>query len=164
MSVRLALSAMCALLWGLFPASAQDAAKPLPRFASLKAHPVDVRRGPSAAEPALWTFQRAGIPIEVLEISGAFARVRDVDGAQGWISAQVLSARRTAVVAISGVGQATLRADRRDAATAVAELENGLVASVAACDGGWCQLTIGTVRGFLQQDRLWGVYPGETIE
>jgi SH3-like domain-containing protein len=145
-------------------AAAQSPAESLPRFASLKAQPVDVRRGPSAGDAPLWTFQRAGVPIEVLAIEGAFARVRDVEGGQGWVPASVLSARRTAMVISRDNERTTLRADRRAGASAVAELEGGQIAGVSACDGGWCLLTIGTVRGYAPQDRLWGVYPGETLD
>jgi SH3-like domain-containing protein len=158
--------AMCALIGSASGsrALAQVVDKPLPRFASLKADPVDVRRGPSRSEPTLWTYQRAGVPVEVISLSGAFAQVRDVEGAQGWVPVGVLSARRTAVVSGSANGRTTLHAERRDSANAVAELEGGLIVSVAGCDGTWCQLTVGALRGYLPQARLWGVYPGEVLD
>jgi SH3-like domain-containing protein len=137
-----------------------------PRFASLKTDRVVVRQAPATDAPVLWTFHRLGWPVEVLRESGAFAEVRDSDGAVGWVSTLLLSGRRTAIV-VGTPAQASpvvLRADGRETARPAAELELGLQAVVVGCDGRWCRLLIGDVKGWLEQTRLWGVYAGERIE
>jgi SH3-like domain-containing protein len=146
------------------PAEAQKIS--VPRFASLKADRVVVRQGPSSSAPELWIFHRLGWPVEVLRESEGFSEVRDSDGAVGWVATVHLSGRRTAIV----VGQTAstiplvLRSDGRETARVAAELEPGLQAVVMGCDGRWCRLMIGDVKGWLEQTRLWGVYAGERIE
>ena len=39
---------------------------PVPRFVSLKAEKVNVRRGPSSDHPVAWVFQRKGLPVEIV--------------------------------------------------------------------------------------------------
>jgi SH3-like domain-containing protein len=148
------------------PYTASAQAQVLPRFASLKTDRVVVRQAPASDATVLWTFHRLGWPVEVLRENGPFAEVRDSDGAVGWVSTLHLSGRRTAIVvaAPASASLIVLRADGRETARAAAELEPGLQAVVVGCDGRWCRLMIGEVKGWLEQTRLWGVYAGERIE
>jgi SH3-like domain-containing protein len=34
---------------------------------------------------------------------------------------------------------------------------------VTSCDGEWCELSVDTYTGYVQQDKLWGVYRGEQV-
>jgi len=73
-------------------------ALPLPRFVSLKSHKVNVRKGPSTDQAIVWVFSRAGLPVEVIAESDNWRRVRDSEGADGWVFHSLLSARRTVLV------------------------------------------------------------------
>ena len=33
-----------------------------------------------------------------------------------------------------------------------------------SCDGDWCQVSVDDYSGYVQQDRLWGVYKGEEVK
>ncbi len=78
---------------------------PLPRFVSLKAEKVNVRRGPSSDHAVAWVFQRKGMPVEIVAEFDNWRRIRDSDGEEGWILQNMLSGRRTAVVAPWRKGQ-----------------------------------------------------------
>ncbi|HET9272691.1 MAG TPA: SH3 domain-containing protein, partial [Methyloceanibacter sp.] len=75
------------------------AALPVPRFVSLKSDKVNVRRGPSTDQAIVWVFSRAGLPVEVIAESDNWRRVRDSEGADGWVFHSLLSGRRTVLVA-----------------------------------------------------------------
>jgi SH3-like domain-containing protein len=45
----------------------------------------------------------------------------------------------------------------------VALLQPGVIATVEQCTGRWCEIRGERFRGWMQQDLLWGVYPGETV-
>jgi SH3-like domain-containing protein len=138
---------------------------PLPRFVSLKAEKVNVRRGPSSEHPVAWVFQRKGLPVEIVAESENWRRVRDSDGEEGWILQNMLSGKRTAVIAPWKQGQSVpLHAAARAGAGLVAQVSTGVVAEVGHCDGQWCELAAGGYEGFIEQTQLWGVYPGETVE
>jgi SH3-like domain-containing protein len=45
----------------------------------------------------------------------------------------------------------------------VAQLQPGVSASVRKCTGKWCQIVGAGFDGWIAQERLWGVYPNETV-
>jgi SH3-like domain-containing protein len=54
--------------------------------------------------------------------------------------------------------------DSPDAASGVAaRLQAGVVASVKRCVGGWCRINGSGFDGWIEQQRLWGVYADEKV-
>lgn len=138
---------------------------PVPRFVSLKSDRVNLREGPSKDHRTSWVFQRAGLPVEITAESETWRRIRDSEGAEGWVLHSLLSGRRTALVAPwSKQGPLPLVAKPEAKADIVAQLQPGVLASVKTCNGKWCRLSGNGFDGWLQQDRLWGVYPEEKVE
>jgi SH3-like domain-containing protein len=139
---------------------------PLPRFVSLKSDKVNVRRGPSTDQAIVWVFSRAGLPVEIIAESENWRRVRDSEGADGWVFHSMLSARRTALVApwTKGEGSVPLYDSKSTGSRAVAALQAGVLGSVLSCDGEWCNMSVDDYSGYVQQDKLWGVYRGEEVK
>ena len=159
------------------PAAAGASGLPTPRFVSLKSDRVNLRKGPGMDYPTAWVFRRVGLPVEVINEFEGWRQVRDADNTTGWVLQSMLSGRRTAIVlpweskaegppstAGSGSGQAALRNDNRENADPVAVLEAGVIANVRSCDGKWCYITVGDYHGYLEQKKLWGVYPSEIVK
>ncbi len=138
---------------------------PLPRYASLKTDRVNLREGPSKDHSTKWVFQRAGLPVEITAESDVWRRVRDSEGAEGWVLHSLLSGRRTALVAPGKKGQAFKIYVRPSLTSDVAaELQSGVIANVKNCDGSWCLVDGEGFKGYIQQVALWGVYPNEKVQ
>jgi SH3-like domain-containing protein len=136
----------------------------LPRFVSLKADRVNVRSGPGQDHRVSWTFTREGLPVEVIAEFENWRRIRDSDGAEGWIFHSLLSGRRTGVVAPwSRQDTFTLRQQASEGAEPVALVEAGVVVDLQNCDGQWCRVNVQSVTGWIAQEQLWGVYPREVV-
>lgn len=135
---------------------------PLPRFVSLRAETANARRGPSLDQRVDWEFVRRGIPLEITGEYGNWRRVRDGDGAGGWVHQTLLSGVRTAL--ILGKEAVALRNKPEEGAVIVAVLEPGVVARLESCDGAWCEVTADRIDGWLPRAAIWGVGPDETIE
>lgn len=137
---------------------------PLPRFVSLKADRVNVRAGPGRDHRVTWTFSREGLPVEVIAEFDTWRRIRDSDGAEGWVFHALLSGRRTGVVApwSRETSQPLLRSAANGAAVA-AYLEPGVLVDLQSCDGAWCRIAVQSITGWIEQELLWGVYPREVI-
>jgi SH3-like domain-containing protein len=138
-----------------------DETLPVPRFASLKSDEVNLRAGPGEDKPKLWVYQRAGMPVEIIEEFDTWRRIRDYKGVVGWVSAALLSGRRTAIVTED---RRTLRAKPDAAAPAVAELDPGVIARLIECDGAWCRLEVKGYQGWLLRTEFWGVFPDEPVK
>ncbi|MCI0599653.1 MAG: hypothetical protein L0Y60_09045 [Beijerinckiaceae bacterium] len=138
---------------------------PIPRYVSLKSDRVNLREGPSKEHRTIWIFQRAGLPVEVTAEFEIWRRVRDSEGAEGWVLHSLLSGRRTALVTPwkKGIESIVYRNPSQTSAPA-AKLQPNVIASVKNCDGAWCRVSGYGFDGFIQQSNLWGVYPNEKIE
>jgi SH3-like domain-containing protein len=139
---------------------------PLPRFVSLKSDHVNVRGGPNKDHDVAWVFTRPGLPVEITAEFENWRKIRDRDGSEGWVYHSLLSGRRTAYVAKTkaqdGLVPLYESADPKSALRAT--LEPGVLGNVKRCSGQWCRLTGEGFDGWIEQDRLWGVYPNEKIE
>ena len=138
---------------------------PLPRYASLKTDRVNLREGPSKDHQTKWVFERAGLPVEITAEFAIWRRVRDSEGTEGWVLHTLLSGRRTALVGVGKKDEA-FNVTGAPGATGdvVARLQAGVIANIRRCDGNWCQIYGDGYKGYIVQNDLWGVYPGEKVE
>ena len=150
--------------------SAKDSAQttsglPLPRYVSLKSDHVNVRAGPTKDNDVAWVYTRSGLPVEITAEFENWRRVRDSEGAEGWVYHSLLSGRRTAVITMKSKDELAPLYDRPDATSAVAaRLQAGVVAQVKKCTAGWCRVAGSEFDGWIEQQRLWGVYADEKVQ
>jgi SH3-like domain-containing protein len=138
---------------------------PLPRFVTLKADKVNVRRGPSSEHPVAFVFQRKGLPVEITAEFENWRKIRDSDGSEGWILQSMLSGRRNGFVAQwSDSKGIILRSEPTPRSGVEAQLQPGVLASIENCDGQWCEISTSGYDGYVAQNQLWGVYPGEVVD
>src|SRR5277367_6739834 len=104
---------------------------PVPRYVSLKSDHVNVRAGPTKDNDVAWIYTRSGLPVEITAEFGNWRRVRDSEGAEGWVYHSLLSGRRTAVITMKTKDEFAPLLDRADASGAVtARLQAGVIAQV----------------------------------
>jgi SH3-like domain-containing protein len=165
----LLLAGAAAIAAPLVPAVAQDSRRgtglPLPRFVSLKSDTVNVRRGPGQEYEIAFTFVKAGLPVEITQEFDTWRKIRDSEGAEGWVFHSLLSGVRTALVAPweSG-GPFPARTSADNQAQVAIYLEPRVIAEVEECTGTWCHINVDDYDAWIEQERLWGVYPNEVFE
>jgi SH3-like domain-containing protein len=138
---------------------------PVPRFVSLKADRVNVRRGPNKDQDVRWVYTRAGMPVEIIAEFENWRRVRDWEGAEGWVYHSLLSGKRTAIVVPTLKNDLVpLHEDADVKSTVVAKLQAGVLGSLKSCTGNWCEFAGKGFDGWIQQDRVWGAYPNEKVD
>lgn len=147
---------------------------PLPRFASTRSEPINVRVGPGQKYDIAWTYLKSGIPVEIVQEFDTWRKIRDVDGTEGWIHQNLLAGTRAGYVTpLLANGEISLLAGRSDESAVRARLGPGLKVTIKQCDGIWCEVSAGgqdpaaratTYSGYLHQEELWGVYPDEVFD
>ncbi|MEO3386626.1 SH3 domain-containing protein [Mesorhizobium sp. CAU 1741] len=140
---------------------------PLPRYVSLKSGRVNLRIGPGLNYPVDWLYLKSGVPMEIIQEYDNWRRVRDAEGAEGWINQSLLSGRRTAIAAPWQRGKEAellLRAEPDTTSRIVAKLEPGVIGTIKTCNGQWCEMTFSGHSGWLSQTQIWGAYPGEVYQ
>src|ERR1700733_5053646 len=117
---------------------------PLPRFATLKTERVNVRSGPARDNQVSWVYTRVGLPVEIIAEYDNWSRIRDWEGAEGWVLHSLLSGRRTALIAAQAKSVDDFvalhsSADRQSGVTA--RLQAGVLATVKRCNENWCRVS-----------------------
>jgi SH3-like domain-containing protein len=140
------------------------AARKMPYWASLNAGEVMMRKGPGRNFPADWLYQRKGLPVKVIKAYKAehaeWRRIQDPDGAEGWVQANLLSEKRSAIV----VGDVRPLREKPAAGSQILwRAEPGVVGSISMCANGWCRLDVRGRAGFIETTQLFGVAADEQL-
>lgn len=142
-------------------AMAQSSGGPPPLFGSLKTDRVDARASPE--KPVSIVFRRAGLPVEILDSVKEWQRVRDAEGTTGWVIADFVSKRRTALVLAPTdrpQEQLAVRSAEASDSTPIAYLEPGVIVNLIECARAVCRVNTSDLRGFVDRRRLWGASDG----
>jgi len=144
------------------PGTGRSTGLPIPRFASLRSDPVNLRVGPGVRYPIKWELHRRGLPVEIVREYEMWRAVRLHDGADGWIHAALLSGHRTFIV--EGATRPLL-ASASSTASLVARLEAGVIGRIAGCGENslWCRVSVDGHRGYLRRSDFWGTFKGEAV-
>lgn len=142
-------------------AGAADAKKTPPYYGAIAAGRARMRTGPARTYPASWLYQRADLPIRVIAVFKEWRKVEDPDGTQGWMQANLLTERRTAIV--RGTEPVPMLERPSSGAKLMWRAAPGVVGRLSQCGNGWCRFDVKGQAGYVEIGGLWGVDPGETL-
>ncbi|MEP2530138.1 SH3 domain-containing protein [Shimia sp.] len=160
MGTKTLFSIAAAVIVALCGAAAAEQARgpvtnlPMPRYVSLKANKANVRRGPSLTHRIDWVFKRKNMPLEITAEYGHWRRVRDIEGAGGWIHYSLLSGARTVIIERDMM---PLNMRPEPETPMIAQLELGVVARLQECRPDWCRVNAAGYKGWARKSDLWGV-------
>lgn len=127
---------------------------PVPRFVALKNHKTYCRSGPSFAHPVRYTFMQKDAPVIVIaETVDHWRKVRDREGDECWAHKMVLKSPRKAFV----LQEAAIRVKPDITAKIRAHLGKHALITVETTRNGWVRVHTGAMRGWIENERLWGV-------
>lgn len=132
---------------------------PLPRFVSIKATAAHLHVGPGDHYPIEWRYVRQFLPVEILLEFDHWRQIRDSQGTVGWVHKTLLSSRRFAMVQNK---VANLYKNPNNESPIVATVEPGVITKLIECNNTMCHVDIKGIRGWIQRDLLFGVYPDES--
>jgi SH3-like domain-containing protein len=161
MKSRVALIASLALT-ALVPAADAQQQRQVPYWASITAGQAMMRTGPGREYPAEWLYVRRDLPVQVVEVYQNWRKVRDPDGATGWMLANLLSAERTAMV--RGNGPQPIHNQPESTASVRHRAEPGVIGRISECDNGWCRFQVGDRGGYISAAVIWGISRGEVVD
>ncbi|HYM99466.1 MAG TPA: SH3 domain-containing protein, partial [Aestuariivirgaceae bacterium] len=133
----------------------------------LKTDRVNVRAGPTKDHEVTFVFTRAGLPVEIIGEFENWRRIRDWEGGEGWVYHSLLSGKRNVVVSSKSKSEHELIAvhESADAKSDVtARLQPGVLGQIKRCQANFCRVMGLGFDGWVAQERLWGVYPNESVD
>lgn len=153
--------AVILLALGAASVTAQVNLRKTPYWASISAGEARMRTGPGRNYPASWLYERAGLPVKVVEVYPGWRKVRDPDGAEGWMIGNLISDQRMAMV--NGSSVVVLRDAPNPGSKILWRAEPGVIGRVTHCGAGWCKIDVKGRGGFVETSHLWGVDASETF-
>jgi SH3-like domain-containing protein len=97
----------------------------------------------------------AGMPVEVVHVSGEWSKVRDASGEMLWVETKALGAKRTVVVTVAN---AKIHAKAEDSAALVFSADKGvLLDMVEPVASGWIKVRHRDGQsGYVRASEVWG--------
>ena len=122
-------------------------------FLSLKNDKVNLRQGPSFEYPIKFIYVKKYLPVEVLDKSGAWIKIRDFENNSGWIHTSQVSKKKSA---ICKKNNSVLYKKPTIFSKPLAKLEIGRLVLIKKCKAKWCKITSGNYGGWIFKNTLWG--------
>jgi SH3-like domain-containing protein len=161
LSARLILLALLSL--APYPSQAAGGSGlPLPRFVSLKNPETNIRTGPGTRYPIQWVYRREGLPVEVVEEFDLWRKIRDAEGATGWVHRAMVDGKRHAMI-LGKTPQLVRLAAEKDAKPLL-KAEPGVIAKLIECEPRWCKVQLSGRKGWIEKSSLWGAYQDEVFD
>lgn len=162
----LLLTALAALL--ATPAVAQEdtsilnpSGMPIPRYVSLKSDEINVRVGPGKRYPIRYVYKRARLPVQIIEEFAHWRKIKDYEGANGWVHKNMLEGGRTAMI-VDKPQNLYARPEVSD--QPVMRAEPTVIGRVRACLPDWCLMEMAGRDGWIRKADIWGVAREEVFE
>ena len=124
-------------------------------FLSLKNNEVNVRVGPSKKYPIKFTYKKKYLPLEILDKSETWRKIKDFEKNSGWIHISQLSKKKSA---INAKNNSILYKKSTIYSKPIAKLEIGRLVLIKKCKDKWCKITSGDYSGWIFQSSLWGKF------
>ena len=122
-------------------------------FLSLKNNEVNVRIGPSKKYPIKFTYKKKYLPLEILDKSETWRKIKDFEKNSGWVHISQLSKKKSA---INTKNNSVLYKKSTIYSKPIAKLEIGRLVLIEKCKVKWCKITTGGFKGWVFKSSLWG--------
>ena len=122
-------------------------------FLSLKNNEVNVRVGPSMEHPIKFIYKKKYLPLEILDKSENWRKIRDLENNSGWIHISQLSKKKTAICIKNN---SVLYKKPTIFSKPIAKLEIGRLVLIKKCRVEWCKIKSGNFSGWVYKNSLWG--------
>ena len=124
-------------------------------FLSLKNNEVNVRIGPSKKYPVKYIYKKKYLPLEILDKSETWRKIKDFEKNSGWIHISQLSKKKSA---INIKNNSILYKKPTIYSEPIAKLEIGRLVLIKKCKDKWCKITSGDYSGWISEIFLWGKF------
>lgn len=139
---------------------------PIPRFVSLAKETTNVRAGPGQKYPVKWVVKMKSLPVEVILEYDHWRKIKDHEGAEGWVFKSLLSGKRMGIIQ----GDEPVKAydhnfeQHPEKYNVSMMLEPMSLVKIDACMMQMCRVSVSGLYGWIERKSLWGVYEQENFD
>ncbi len=139
---------------------------PIPRFVSLAKDTTNVRAGPGKKYPVRWVVKMKSLPVEVILEYDHWRKIKDHEGAEGWVFKTLLSGKRTALISSDEAVKAYKYniQEKPEKHNVSMMLEPNTLVKISKCLAEMCHVSVSGLSGWIERKSLWGVYENENFD
>ena len=123
------------------------------KFLTLKNNEVNVRAGPSKEYPIKFVYKKKYLPLEILDKSEHWRKIKDFENNSGWIHISQLSSKKSG---INTEDNSIIYKNPTIYSKPIVKLKFGRLVIVKKCKKKWCKITTGDYSGWIFKKFLWG--------
>ena len=124
------------------------------KFLTLKNNEVNVRAGPSKEYPIKFVYKKKYLPLEILDKSEHWRKIKDFENNSGWIHISQLSKKKAAIVIED---ELIMFSNPTVYSNPIALLKKGRLVKIKKCNDKWCKAISEDFKGWLKKKSLWGL-------
>ena len=125
----------------------------LKKFLSLKNNKVYLRQGPSFEYPVKLIYKKKYLPVEIIDRSETWRKIKDFEKNSGWIHISQLSRKKSA---LNIKNNSILYKKPTIFSKPIAKIEKGKLVLIKKCKIKWCNIKSKKFNGWIIKDFLWG--------
>ena len=128
-------------------------ASEIKKFLSLKNSEVNLRQGPSFEYPVKFIYKKKYLPVEILDKSETWRKIKDFDNNSGWIHVSQLTNKKSAI----NINDNSIMYKKSSFySKPIAKLQIGRLVLIKKCKVKWCKIASGEFNGWVNKSSLWG--------
>jgi len=137
----------------IFCFSLKSLSAELKKFMSLKNNKVYLRQGPSFEYPVKLIYKKKYLPVEIIDRSETWRKIKDFEKNSGWIHISQLSRKKSA---LNIKNNSILYKKPTIFSKPIAKIEKGKLVLIKKCKIKWCNIKSKKFNGWIIKDFLWG--------
>ena len=137
----------------IFCFSLKSLSAELKKFLSLKNNKVYLRQGPSFEYPVKLIYKKKYLPVEIIDRSETWRKIKDFEKNSGWIHISQLSRKKSA---LNIKNNSILYKKPTIFSKPIAKIEKGKLVLIKKCKIKWCNIKSNEFNGWIIKDFLWG--------
>ena len=124
-------------------------------FLTLRYDRVNLRQGPAKNYPIKIFYKKKFLPVQIIDKSDNFRKIKDHENNSGWIHVSQLSKKKAAIV--TG-GDLIMFKSNTIYSNPIVILNEGRLLKIDKCKLLWCRVRSGDFKGWVKNDDLWGLF------
>ena len=124
------------------------------KILSLKNNKVNLRQGPSFEYPIKLIYKKKYLPVEILDTSETWRKIKDLENNTGWVHISQLSKKKSA---INIKNNSILYKKPSIYSKPIARIETGKLLVIKKCKLKWCKIESEEFTGWITKNFLWGM-------
>ena len=124
-------------------------------FLTLRYDIVNLRQGPGKDYPIKIFYKKKFLPVQIMDKSNNFRKIKDHEKNSGWIHISQLSKKKSDIFTD---GNLIMFKSNTIYSNPIVVLKKGRLIKIDKCKLSWCKVRSEDFKGWIKNEELWGLF------